>query len=277
MTRTTPAAMTGRAGDRGAVLLVVLWTLALLALLSAAITGTGRREAGLGAALRSAATARAGAEAALHETLYDLLTGRCGADGVSRRLPIGSAVAAVVVRSEEGKLNPNTVPAETLAALVRAAGGDPSQANALAAAIIAWRGRVGSSGVDPAALAAYRAAGLAYGPTGSPFRRLEDLQLVLGMTPGLYAALAPHLSIYADGILDPDAADPVVRRALELAGVGLGAPGSAQPGAPTTVLVEVRLRTADGAVARVSAVVRLDPNSPVRPAAILDWDEPDDN
>ena len=79
--------MTGRTDDRGIVLLVVLWTLALLALMSAAITGTGRREAGLGIALRSAATARAGAEAALNETLYDLVTGRRRVDGVTRRVP----------------------------------------------------------------------------------------------------------------------------------------------------------------------------------------------
>ena len=275
--------MTGRAGgDRGVVLLVVLWTLALLALLSAAITGTGRREAGLGLALRSAAAARAAAEAALHETLYDLLTGRRQADGAARRLPVGSATAAVTVRSEDGKLNPNTAPAETLAALARAVGADPVQSAALAAAVVSWRGTAGASGPDPAALAPYRAAGRTYGPSGSPFRQLEELQLVLGVTPGLYAALAPHLSVYPDGILDAGAADPVVRRALELAGVGVPAPGSvpaggAQAGGPATVSVEVRLQAADGAVAHLLAVVRLDPANPVRPAAILRWDEPDDD
>jgi general secretion pathway protein K len=269
--------MTGRNGDRGIVLLVVLWTLALLALMSAAITGTGRREAGLGIALRSAAAARAGAEAALHETLYNLVTGRRRADGVTQRLPVGSATAAVTVRSEDGKLNPNTAPAETLAALVRAVGGGPSEASALAAAVVAWRGRAGSSGPDPAVLATYRAAGRTFGPPGSPFLHLEELRLVLGVTPALYAALAPHLSVYPDGVLDPDAADPVVRRALELAGVAATASGGVQQGGPATVSVAVRLQGADGTVARLSVVVRLDPNSPDKPAAILSWDEPDDD
>lgn len=269
--------MTGRNGDRGIVLLVVLWTLALLALMSAAITGTGRREAGLGIALRSAAAARAGAEAALYETLYDLVTGRRRADGVTRRLPVGTATAAVTVRSEDGKLNPNTAPAETLAALVRAVGGGPSEASALAAAVVAWRGRAGSSGPDPAVLAAYRAAGRTFGPPGSPFLHLEELRLVLGVTPALYAALAPHLSVYPDGVLDPDAADPAVRHALELAGIAASAPGGVQQGGPATVSVAVRLQGADGTVARLSVVARLDPNSPGRPAAILSWDEPEDD
>ena len=269
--------MTRRDGERGIVLLVVLWTLALLALMSAAITGTGRREAGLGVALRSAAAARAGAEAALHETLYGLVTGRRRVDGVTQRIPVGSATAAVIVRSEDGKLNPNTAPAETLAALVRAAGGDPAEATALAAAVVAWRTAAGASGPDPAALAAYRTAGRAFGPPGSPFLNLEELRLVLGMTPALYAALAPHLSVYADGVLDAAASDPVVRRALELAGIGAAAPGGVQQGGPATVSVTVRLQGADGAVARLSAVVRLDPSSPASPAAILSWDEPGDD
>lgn len=269
--------MTARIGDRGVVLLVVLWTLALLALLSAAITGTGRREAGLGIALRSAATARAAAETALNETLYDLVTGRRRADGITQRVPVGSATAAVTVRSEDGKLNPNTAPAETLAALVQAVGAAPSEAAALAAAIVAWRGRAGASGPDPAVLAAYRAAGRTFGPPGSPFLQLEELRLVLGVTPALYAALAPHLSVYPDGVLDAGAADPVIRRALELAGIAASAPGGVQQGGPTTVAVAVRLQGADGTVARLSVVARLDPNSPGRPAAILSWDEPDDD
>ncbi len=269
--------MTGRNGERGIVLLVVLWTLALLALMSAAITGTGRRQAGLGIALRSAAAARAGAEAALNETLYDLATGRRRADGVTKRFPVGSATAAVTVRSEDGKLNPNTAPAETLAALVRAVGGGPSEASALAAAVVAWRGAAGSSGPDPAVLAAYRAAGRNFGPPGSPFLHLEELRLVLGVTPDLYAALAPHLSVYPDGVLDPQAADPVVRRALELAGIAASAPGGVQQGGPATVSVAVRLQGADGTVARLLVVARLDPNGAGPPAAILSWDEPDDD
>lgn len=269
--------MTRRDGDRGVVLLVVLWTLALLALLSAAITGVGRREAGLSIALRSAAMARAAAEAALHETLYDLLTGRRQVDGAARRMPVGSATATVIVRSEDGKLNPNTAPAETLAALARVVGADPPQANALAVAVVAWRSSAGRSEPDPAALAAYRAAGRNFGPPGSPFRHLEDLQLVLGMTPALYAALAPYLSVYPNGAPDADAASPVVRRALELAGTGAAAPGGALRGKPATVSVEVRLQAADGAVARLSTVVRLDRNDPARAAAILSWDEPYDD
>jgi hypothetical protein len=69
----------------------------------------------------------------------------------------------------------------------------------------------------------------------------------------------------------------VVRHALELAGIAATEPGGVQQGGPATVSVAVRLQGADGTVARLSVVARLDPNSPGRPAAILSWEEPDDD
>jgi general secretion pathway protein K len=64
---------------------------------------------------------------------------------------------------------------------------------------------------------AYRTAGLAYGPPGKPFRSLDELGAVRGMTPALLAALTPYLSLFATG--DPDAADaaPVVLAAMRAA------------------------------------------------------------
>ena len=46
---------------------------------------------------------------------------------------------------------------------------------------------------------------------------LEDLALVLGMTPQVIAAGRPHLSVYAPQAPDPLAADPIVTAALALA------------------------------------------------------------
>jgi general secretion pathway protein K len=254
--------MTARpAGDRGIVLVVVLWTLALLTLLASTIAGTGRREAELGAALRAAAGARAAADAALHETLYDLLTGRLGADGVARRRPVGTAVATVTVTNEDGKLNPNTAPAELLSALFRAAGADPAGARTLTTALLAWRGGSGSTGADPLALAAYRAAGRMFGPPGESLRSIQELRLVLGMTPALYAAVAPHMSIHAEGVLDARIASPMVRKALELTGIDAAAPAGVQASGPATVLITVQVQAAQGAA------------DLARPAVVLTWDE----
>ena len=60
----------------------------------------------------------------------------------------------------------------------------------------------------------YRAAGLPYGPPGTPFQSVDELADVLGMTPALFARLAPHLTVFTDGDPDLSTRDPVVSSAL---------------------------------------------------------------
>jgi len=43
----------------------------------------------------------------------------------------------------------------------------------------------------------YEAAGLTYKPANAPFQSVEELRLVLGMTPALYQQLAPLITIYS--------------------------------------------------------------------------------
>ena len=61
--------------DRGFALLLVLWTMALLALLGAQVTGAGRAETRLAAALRSGAQLQAAADGAIYETIWHVLDG----------------------------------------------------------------------------------------------------------------------------------------------------------------------------------------------------------
>jgi general secretion pathway protein K len=51
-------------------------------------------------------------------------------------------------------------------------------------------------------------------PPGQPFESLDEIGLVLGVTPALLACLRPRLSLYRDTDPDPNAVDPAVRRAL---------------------------------------------------------------
>ena len=45
--------------------------------------------------------------------------------------------------------------------------------------------------------AAYRAAGLPWGPKNAPFETVEELQQVLGMTADIYKRVAPSLTTYS--------------------------------------------------------------------------------
>jgi general secretion pathway protein K len=132
----------GGAGDAkcegGFALLVVLWSLSLLALIGTHVTATGRAEAQLAANLRGAA-AEAAADGALHRAVFHLLDPpprRWLPDGVPREIALpGGGVAVVRVETEAGKINPNLAPAGLLQALLVGAGAEPRAAASLAAAI----------------------------------------------------------------------------------------------------------------------------------------------
>jgi len=139
---------------------------------------------------------------------------RFKADGVVRAMRIGQTAVLVRIENESDRVNVNTASGVLLRALVIEVGGAPAVADRLAAAILDWR----TSGINPRPVGAkapeYRAAGLAYGPPGTPFQSVAELKDVFGMTPVLFERLAPHLTVLTDGDPDMSTRDPFVARAL---------------------------------------------------------------
>ena len=264
--------------QRGFALLIVLWILVLLALLVTQLTVAGRVEARIAANLRSGAAAEAAADGAVYEALFHLLDGSArhwNIGGAPHQVRIANGVVLIRIRSEAGKVNPNTASEALLAALLRNVGADPQRAAAVAAAIINWR----TPGLLPqlvvATTAEYRAAGREYGPPGSPFQSLDELGLVLGMTPELLERLIPHLSIYQDSNPVPVAADPIVLKAItEAAGADSGAVGLGNTGAAPAVSITAEVREADGSSFIRHAIIRIQPTADGRPYQILAWGTP---
>ncbi len=206
---------------RGFALLVVLWTLALTTLVETQLVATGRRESRRAGNLRDAAALEATADGVVQQAIFALLDRSAAhwrADGTLHRLRLGQSVAEVRIENEAGKLNPNSASEPLLRALFVRAGADPRVAAGLAAAILDWR--TGASAPRPFGAKApqYAAAGLDYGPPGAPFRTMDELGSVLGMTPALLARLRPHLTVFTDADPDATTTDPLVAAALADAG-----------------------------------------------------------
>lgn len=270
---------------RGFALLIVLWTVGLLALLGSHITATSRQATAQSLLLQRAAEAEALADGLVDEAIFRLLDPSARgwkADGVPRAVRLGGGAGEVVVLDHAGRVNPALAPPPVLAALLRHDGMDEAHAARLAAAIVDWGtvGNVPSPG--GAKMAQYRAAGLPYGPPSEAFRSPEELGLVLGMTPDVLARLQPHVSVWSSGQINLGRADPVVVQAVQEASDGPGGPGGpgGRPGGPLTqagvawpvveIIARVTLREAQ-AIRR--AVVRFDPGEAgaVRPWHILAW------
>ncbi|OYV37941.1 MAG: hypothetical protein B7Z80_11420 [Rhodospirillales bacterium 20-64-7] len=202
--------------ERGFALLVVLWSVVLLALMISTLLANGRSAATLAGNLRDAAMARARADGAIDEALFHVLADGAqhwAPDGAWHDLPGGVRVRVVALG---GLVNPNTAPTNLLDGLLQACGADPAQAARLAAAIIDWRSPPLTQAAETAREQAYRRAGLGFSPPGKPFADVAELGDVLGMPKPLLAAMLPYLSLYQTDDPDPALASPLVRRALQL-------------------------------------------------------------
>ncbi len=264
----------GEAAERqqGFALLIVLWTLVLLAFVVSGIAASGHTESALAANLRGQAVAEAAADGAVAVALFHTLeAGRehWPADGAAHGLTIGTTRVAVRITDEAGLVNPNTAPKTLLVALLRRLGSDPGVAAHIAAAMVDWRSPGPVPSPDGAKLPQYRAAGSAWGAPGGPLRSRREIALVLGMTPVLAARLEPYLSVYTAGEVDPALAAPPVRAALADANGGV-MPGVA-PAEVKTILVTAEAES--GARARFTRRAVFSINPAANSLHTLAWQE----
>jgi general secretion pathway protein K len=64
-------------------------------------------------------------------------------------------------------------------------------------AIADWRDADSNRRLKGAEAPEYTAAGLSYGPANALFQSTEELKLVLGMTPEIFARIAPLITVYS--------------------------------------------------------------------------------
>ena len=107
-------------------------------------------------------------------------------------------------------------------------------------------------------------------PLAAPFRSIDELGDVLGVTPDILQRLRPCVTVWGEGGPDPEFADPVVLAALGELGRGAVVPG----GTGSDVLVVAINAAASGpAGSRFvrHAVVEIASTPHGRPWRVLEW------
>jgi general secretion pathway protein K len=247
----------------GFALLIVLWTLVLIAFIVARLTASGRTEIRIAGNLVADAVTEAAADGAIFTAIFNQLDPspdqRWPLNGRAHELMIGNSRVLVQLEDEAGWINPSTASLDLLEALLRTTGSDPESAHRLAATIGEWVGSAPGGRPQNAVLADYRAAGLNYGPPGEQLDTLDELGRVLGMTPGVFAAIRPHLTLFGPPQPNSASADPVVAAALAIIGQGPQAAVAANQPPPDLVLVRITATAFGPSNARVkkSAIVRV--------------------
>ena len=218
---------------KGFAMLAAIWLLVAIAVVSLefALDARERAQIGLDAMERGKSRAAAiGALAMMQAQLERALTLNTsgsnaqalrGADpwlGVdslySGQMPVDSVLVDVVATDLGTQLNINSLSEVQLRTMFNFVLRDASTANTLAQSILDWRD-VDSLPRPAGAERDYyiKNQQLAL-PTNAPFRELEEILQVNGMTPEIYQQILPYLTTHGSGLINLNTADTVVLRVL---------------------------------------------------------------
>lgn len=244
---------------------MTMWLLVPLSMLFLLLTGSARSNGQVAANLRDAAVLQAAADGGIETAILTLLAAHSAR--AADRVTIGTASVTLTIIPLSGLVNPNLASQELMRALLVRAGLPPARANDVAAAVVEWRtpGQRGRDGHDKAAQ--YRAAGLGYGPPGTPFESIDELRDVIGMPQATVAVLRPLLSLFTNRPPDPAIAPPLVRLALG----DLGTSGRSGGGGGSVFRITAVATSASHATVARSAVVQVMATGGGRPWSVLAW------
>ncbi|WP_316176020.1 MULTISPECIES: type II secretion system protein GspK [unclassified Bradyrhizobium] len=269
--------------------LSVLWGLALLTAIALSLSWSSSVSYGLArngvdqAAL--GALVEAGVNAAIDGLLDARADRRWRADGRLYTLDFNGTRIGIRIQDELGRVDLNQTDEAMLNSLLLSAGLDARAAADLTDKIVDWRTATSLKHLNGAKDRDYASRNAAYHPRNGPFQSVDELLLVMDMTPAIFARIAPALTVHSGRqFVDPQLAPREVLRALpgmtaQSAEATLAARDGARSGLaegnPMTVLRgrAFTIRTEFSQASRVvegEVAVRLTEN-PQQPYWVLSW------
>lgn len=213
---------------RGQMLLIVLWVMGLVSVAIGTLAVRSTHELRLGQFPLAVVQRRAIAQAAVQQAVQiiqqdtqehpevDTLdepwaTGRDAEDRpLFEQIAVGDGAFFASMIDEERKMNLNTATVEQLARLAGLVTTD-ADAQQIASAIVDWRDEPVGEPCQAAEPPCHNGA----------FASVDELRLLSGMTPQLFEALAPYVTVYGSGVVNANTASAVVLTAMGYAGEDL--------------------------------------------------------
>jgi general secretion pathway protein K len=264
----------GRKSQRGMALVIVLWLVAVMAVIASGHSRNAHNEMRLAMNQIETAQARSVAQAAFSLTVLDMLS-TANSDELprpgtpfARRLNDRDVI--ITIRPTAALLDLNSASESLLRALIIAAGTTDDIAASIAAAIVDWRDGDSFAHLNGAEDDEYAIAGREWSARDDNFVSVDELRYVLGMTETLYRKIAPCVTVHSDQrTIDLESAPELLLRAVTGAETATtGASGSAN-GAGTYV-IDITVQGKSGTAVTVEAVVRLTASAQ-QPFNILQW------
>jgi general secretion pathway protein K len=194
--------LSSRDAQQGIALVIALWITILLTVIASSFAFSMRSEALAARNAISLAQARAIADGAVERAAFELMRPRIpdawAVDGQVHAWQDGDIAIVVTAVDESAKIDLNMAPDTLLkSALINVGGLEDDAAARVLDAIGDWRDPDDFRRPNGAEEADYRAAGLKYGPANAQFETVGELGRVLGVTPELYARIAPLFTVYS--------------------------------------------------------------------------------
>ncbi len=186
--------------ERGWALVSVLWVVLILSMLAAGLEALTLTAARIEHRAEERAQIEAALDAGVTRGVLGLLApsraNRWPVDGTSEPFTFAGYAMQVRLQDEFGRIDLNAADESVLRQLLSDAGLSAEDAAALTDKILDWRSPGDLHRLHGATDADYAAAGFSYQQRHGPFQSVEELKLVLGMTPALFAKIAPTLTVY---------------------------------------------------------------------------------
>jgi len=208
--------------QRGIALVLVIWMVVLLTIMAGAVMMTQRSGTLAATNLTQERQARYLAEAGLNylqtwlsERVRPLEQQKWPMDGQLRPWRFGDHSVWIGAMPEAARIDINAADEQLLLGLLQQAGLSLEEATPVRDAILDWRDPDNNRSLEGAEDDDYEREDRPMGARDGNFESVDELQLVAGITPRIYAALAPSLTVYsANRTVDPSFASGTTLSAI---------------------------------------------------------------
>lgn len=188
-------------GERRMPVVSVLWGLGLLTAISLSLLWSGNISYGLARNSLEMASVNATVDAGVNRAVAALLEPRSDrrwrVNGGMQSFEFSGTSIRISIQDELGKIDLNQVEVALLANLLRSVGLDAGPASTLADKIIDWRTATSLKHLNGAKEQDYRVQESGYRPRNGPFQSVDELLLVMDVTPTLFRRIEPALTVYS--------------------------------------------------------------------------------
>jgi len=266
--------------SKGFALITILWITAFLTVIAGSVSYQARASLSLATNVVAGFKTKHAAEGALLLTV-DKLIKRDELQGHVLRNPnfsykLDDLVVSVEVTDESGKVDINLASVDLIKSLFIAVGVNEQVSSSLADAVADWRDQDYLKRVDGAEDQDYSARGLLYEAKDDEFDSIDELSLVLGVTPEIFNRVKPYVTVYAQDIgVNTALASEVVKKAVQdIIGTSNSEETSSDYISSTGGLIyTLRAKATDpsGLSTVITSIVRLQRGNTFEPFAILGW------